>query len=109
MTGKFLAEFEIYVMLAIARLGDGAYGAALRDEIEQTTGRPVSIGALYSTLHRLEGKGMVRSREAEAEGRRGRPRKYCSLTAPGAEALEHSTQMLRRMMAGVEIDSAGRP
>ena len=54
MPGTFLAEFELYVTLAIARLGDGAYGGAIRDEIESRTGRPVSIGALYTTLARLE-------------------------------------------------------
>ena len=53
MPGKFLAEFELYVMMAIARLGDGAYGATVRREIEERTGRPVSIGALYATLARL--------------------------------------------------------
>jgi DNA-binding PadR family transcriptional regulator len=102
MPGKFLAEFEMYVMLAVARLQDDAYGAALRDEIEERTQRPVSIGALYATLHRLEDKGLIESRKAEPEaGHRGRPRKYCRLTAAGWEALSHSTLMLRRMMNGV--------
>ena len=50
MAGKFLAEFELYVMLAIARLGDEAYGARVRQAIEERTGRPVPIGALYATL-----------------------------------------------------------
>ena len=50
MPGRFLAEFELYVMLAIAQLGDDAYGAAIRQEIESRTQRPVSIGALYATL-----------------------------------------------------------
>ena len=39
MPGKFLAEFELYVMMAVARLGDAAYGAAVRREIEDRTGR----------------------------------------------------------------------
>lgn len=108
MSGTFLAEFELYVMLAIARLEGEAYGAALRDEIEATADRPVSIGALYATLHRLEAKGMIRSREADAEaGRRGRPRKYCRLTDEGAEALRHTTTKLRAMMDGVAIAERG--
>lgn len=108
MPGKFLAEFEMYVMLAIARLGDDAYGAALRDEIEERAGRPVSIGALYATLHRLEDKGLVQSLEAEPEpGQRGRPRKYCHLTAAGRESLRHSTAMLQRMMDGVSLAGRG--
>ena len=56
---KFLAEFELYVMLAVARLGDEAYGVTVRREIEGRTGRPVSVGALYATLARLGDKGRV--------------------------------------------------
>jgi DNA-binding PadR family transcriptional regulator len=102
MTGTFLAEFELYVMLAVAGLRDEAYGAAMRREIEERTGRPVSIGALYATLGRLEEKGLViREVEDPEPGQRGRPRKYCRLTPAGEEALRHSTEKLRRMMDGV--------
>ena len=73
MPGKFLAEFELYVMLAIAQRGDEAYGAVVRQEIESRTGRPVSIGALYATLARLEAKGLIAMRTArQAPGQRGR-------------------------------------
>ena len=48
--GDFLAEFELYLMLALSRLGDDAYGVTLRREIEDRAGRPVSIGAVYATL-----------------------------------------------------------
>jgi DNA-binding PadR family transcriptional regulator len=112
MTGKFLPEFELYVMLAAARLGDEAYGAAMRREIEERTGRPVSIGALYATLSRLEEKGLVAMEASDPEpGRRGRPRKYCRLTPTGEEAARHSADMLRRMMDGVtwaEAPAEGR-
>ena len=94
----------MYVMLAVARLAPEAYGAAVRQEIEQTAERPVSIGALYATLHRLEGKGLMRSVEADPQpGRRGRPRKYCWLTELGESALSHSTASLRAMMHGVPL------
>jgi PadR family transcriptional regulator PadR len=102
MTGKFLPDFELYVMLAVARLSDEAYGAAMRREIEERTGRPVSIGALYATLSRLEEKGLVALQASDPEpGQRGRPRKYCRLTPRGEEAVRHSADMLRRMMEGV--------
>jgi DNA-binding PadR family transcriptional regulator len=101
MTGTFLAEFELYVMLAAASLGDGAYGAAMRREIEDRAERPVSIGALYATLSRLEEKGLVTTHPASPEpGQRGRPRKYCRLTPRGEVAVRHSSEMLRRMMEG---------
>jgi len=112
MTGRFLPEFELYVMLAVARLGDEAYGAAMRREIEARTGRPVSIGALYATMSRLEEKGLLAMQASDPEpGQRGRPRKYCSLTPAGEEAARHSADMLRRMMEGVawmETPAEGR-
>ncbi len=103
MPGKFLAEFELYVMLAVARLGEDAYGASIRREIQGRTGRPVSIGALYATLARLGEKGLMSFTLSDPEPvQGGRARKYCRLTPGGEEALAHSTAMLSRMMEGVE-------
>lgn len=101
-----LGEFELIVMLAVARLGDGAYGGALRREIEERTSRSVAIGALYATLDRLGDKKLLRFRvEEPGSGRPGRARRYCLLTPAGEEALRRSADMLQRMMEGVEIGS----
>jgi DNA-binding PadR family transcriptional regulator len=108
MARRFLAEFELYVMLAVAQLDDDAYGARVRQEIERRTGRPVSIGALYSTLARLEEKGLVTARAVRVPGRAGRARRYSRLTAKGGAALRHSTDMLARMMDGVAPKLARR-
>ena len=54
--GQYLAEFEIYVMSALSRLGDQAYGMTVRQEIEARSGRNVAIGAVYATLDRLDRK-----------------------------------------------------
>ena len=103
-TGGFLDEFELYVMLAIAQTGDDAYGAQVRQEIERRTARPVSIGALYATLARLEAKGLITLRTArQIAGQRGRARRYSRLTPAGVDALRHSTSMLSRMMAGLKL------
>ena len=105
--GRFLAEFELYLMLAVARLGDDAYGVTIRQEIEERTGRPVSIGAVYATLGRLGDKGLVAFRESDplpVQG--GRSRKYFSLTATGRRALQHSATMLERMMEGLELGAS---
>ena len=102
--GRFLAEFELYIMLALARLGDDAYGVTIRQEIQQRTGRPVSIGAVYATLGRLGDKGLVDHRASDplpVQG--GRSRKYFTLTRGGEEALRHSAGMLARMMDGLEV------
>jgi len=97
--GDFLGEFEIYVLLAIKRLGDEAYGIGIRHAIEKRTGRDTAIGAVYATLARLEEKGLVRhamSTPQPVAG--GRGRKCFHLTPAGERGLSHSTTMLARMM-----------
>ena len=106
--GEYLAEFEIYVMLAVLRLGDDAYGVTIRKEIEERAGRSVSVGAVYATLGRLEEKRMVAFRASTpAPVQGGRSRKLVSLTPTGEAALEHSAAMLRRMMQGTPIAQEG--
>jgi PadR family transcriptional regulator PadR len=48
-----LGEFEYLLITATASLGDEAYGAAIREEVQKNTGRRCSIGALYTTIDRL--------------------------------------------------------
>lgn len=105
--GAFLGEFEIYVLLAVSGLGQDAYGIAIRQTIEDRTGRDVAIGAVYATLGRLEDKGLVAhsvSQPQPVQG--GRSRKYFRLTAAGQRSLDHSTSMLSRMMAGLRPAAA---
>jgi DNA-binding PadR family transcriptional regulator len=107
--GNFLAEFEIYMMLALSRLGDDAYGVSIRQEIEGRTGRPVSIGAVYETLARLGDKEFVTFRISDplpVPG--GRSRKYFRLTANGERALRHSASMMFRMMEGLDLVPGGQ-
>ena len=106
MADRYLAEFELYVMLAVAQLGEDAYGVSVRKRIEERTGRTVSVGALYTALARLETKGFLKLHEPDAtSGRRGRPRRYCSLTEPGRDAMRHSMSMLQRMSDGVVLET----
>jgi len=96
-----LAEFELYVMLALARLEDEGYGAAVKREIQGRTGRSVSIGAVYATLGRLEDKGLlVHAISAPVPVQGGRSRKVYRLTDVGREALRQATFRLERMMDG---------
>ena len=109
MPDRFLAEFELYVMLAVAQLGDDAYGLSIRKCIESRTDRSVSVGALYTTLARLEAKGFVLVGAPDrASGRRGRPRRYCTLTDEGRAAVRHSMSMLGRMAEGAPIEPVRR-
>ena len=103
---QFLAEFELYVMLSVVRLGAEAYGAAIRRDIEARTQRPVSIGALYATLGRLEDKGLLVHRMSDPLPiKGGRSRKFHTLTDRGTEAVRHSAVMLNRMMDGLGLAS----
>jgi DNA-binding PadR family transcriptional regulator len=101
----YLGEFEHVVLLALARLGDGAYGASIHEEILGTTGRDVSIPAVYVTLKRLEKKGLVRCTvEVPEEGGRA-TRNYVLLRA-GEQSLMRSREMLESLWRGARV---GRP
>ena len=81
-----LGEFEYLLLSAAARLGDEAYGAAIRQEIETATRSRCSIGALYTTLDRLEAKGFVTTRMGDPTPQRGgRPKRMVRVTAKGVE------------------------
>jgi PadR family transcriptional regulator, regulatory protein PadR len=98
-----LGEFEHIVLLAILRLGDGAYAIPIREEIEERTGRGVARGALYTALERLETKKCLRSRMSDPLPERGgRSRRYFSVTPSGLSALRASRRSLLSLWQGVE-------
>jgi PadR family transcriptional regulator PadR len=103
-----LSDFELFVAMAVHRLDDEAYGAAIRREIEARAERGVSIGAVYAALGRLEDKGLLRHRLSEPlPVKGGRSRKLFTLTPAGERALRESLAMLRRMMDGLQLRSDG--
>jgi DNA-binding PadR family transcriptional regulator len=98
-----LGDFEQLVLLALVRLGPEAYGASIRREIETHARRELSISAVYTTLQRLEQKGLVRSRMGEPTPERGgRRRKHFELLPAGARALRAAYDAFAGMTAGVE-------
>lgn len=97
-----LGEFEYLMLTAAARLGDEAYGAAIRQEIEAATGRPCSIGALYTTLDRLERKGLIKTWMGDPTPERGgRPKRMVRITPKGIEAATSFYSAVRRVSRGV--------
>ena len=101
--GDRLGEFEQLALLAVLRLGDQAHGAGIQAELEQTAGRDASISAIYITLTRLEGKGMVTSWLGEpAEVRGGKARRFFQVEPAGALALDRSRGQLLKMWDGLE-------
>ena len=98
-----LGDFEQLVLLGVLRLADGAYGAAIRQEIHARSGRDVSINAVYTTLDRLEGKGLLRSWEgAPTPQRGGRRRKFYAASPAGVTAMRHAYHTFRSMADGLE-------
>src|SRR5215467_285948 len=97
-----LGEFEYLLLTAAARLGDDAYGAAIRQEIEHATGRRCSIGALYTTLDRLESKGFIKTRMGNPTPQRGgRPKRMVRITAAGIEAASEFYAAIAKLSRGV--------
>jgi DNA-binding PadR family transcriptional regulator len=107
---KFLGEFEQIVLLSILKLKDGAYGTAIRSLLAEVVNRDVTIGALYTTLERLEKKGQLRSFMGEATAERGgRAKKYFELTSKGHSALKRSKDVLTTMWQGLSLSIQNKP
>lgn len=105
MAGRvsYLGEFEQVVLLAVVRLGDEAYGAAIRREIETRCGRWVSIGAAYATLDRLVEKGYLKAHEAASADRGGRARRFFTVSPAGTAALQAARDLQVRMWHGIRL------
>jgi DNA-binding PadR family transcriptional regulator len=100
---RLLGGFEQAVLLALLRLGDGAYAVPLREELVAQIGRSVSRGAVYTALDRLEVRGLVRSRLGEsAPSRGGRPKRYYTVTARGLQMLRASKGLLEHLWSGID-------
>ena len=100
--GDLLGSLEHIVLLALVRLEANAYGMSIRREIEERTGRNLSIGAVYATLDRLESKGYVSSFIGEPTAERGgRAKRLFRIEAGGNQALHASQDAIRRMTLGL--------
>jgi PadR family transcriptional regulator, regulatory protein PadR len=101
-----LGEFEYLLLTAAARLGEDAYGAAIRQEIEDATGRRCSIGALYTTLDRLEAKAFIKTRMGNSTPQRGgRPKRMVRVTAQGVRAASDFYAAVTRVSRGVSWEA----
>ena len=102
-----LGEFEYLLLTAAARLGESAYGAAMRQEIEGATGRECSIGALYTTLDRLESKGFVKTWMGDPTPQRGgRPKRMVRVTTKGTQAASEFYAAVTRVSRGVSWETS---
>ena len=97
-----LWDFELMVMLALMRLGDGAYGVSISREIEERAGREVALGSVYATLERLEEKGFVVSELGEPTLERGgRAKRHFRVTGKGLRVVRETQRMLMKLWHGL--------
>jgi DNA-binding PadR family transcriptional regulator len=102
-----LGEFEQIVLLAVLRLGDQAYGVTILGEIAARTGRNPSPGALYTTLHRMEDKGLVTFRDGSPTPERGgRAKRFVTVTREGRNALASAQSAYRSLLEGLDLLTA---
>lgn len=102
-----VGEFELLVLLSLLRLGGGAYGAAIRREIQEKTQRDVAIGTVYMTLKRLEDKGMICSYVGLPSAHRGgRRRRHYVMHELGQHALGRAYRTFQTMAEGFQEELA---
>ena len=100
-----LGDFEQILLLAIMRLErEGAYGVSIRDEIAKHTRRNPTPGAIYTTLERLQSKGLVKSETGEATAERGgRAKRYYTVTKLGRDTLKEVQSDYRNLAKGLSL------
>jgi PadR family transcriptional regulator PadR len=104
MQPVLLGEFEQIVLLAILRLSEGAYGVTILGEIAACTKRHPSRGALYTTLDRMEEKGLVTSRFGDPTPLRGgRAKRYFTVTKKGRFALINAQRSYQSLLQGLDL------
>ena len=102
MTRQFLTDFELMIMLAILRVGEAAYGVPIAREIEETGGRTVLLGAIYTALDRLEQNGLVTSAMGDPTPERGgRAKRFFKVTAKGLRAIKDAQRALTALWTGI--------
>jgi len=99
---NYIGEFEELVLLAILSQGDNAYGVTIRQALEDATNRLITVGSLYTTLSRLEEKGLVQSRVGEPTAERGGRAKRHYKVKGSAQSLLKEAQAARQRLKGLE-------
>ena len=102
MSQPTLGALELTILLAVVRLEGEAYGLAIRTDVSARTGHDYSVGAIYTTLDRLEQKGLVSSwTTAPIPTRGGRSRRQFKVTAVGTRAIRQAERVAKSVWAGV--------
>ncbi|HKF06681.1 MAG TPA: helix-turn-helix transcriptional regulator [Candidatus Sulfotelmatobacter sp.] len=104
-----LSDFELIVLLVLLRLGDGAYGVPIAQEMQEQTKREAKLGSIYASLERMEKKGLVVSELGEpTKERGGRAKRYFHVTKQGMRQIRETQRTLARLWKGVPELEGGR-
>ena len=99
-----LGDLEQLVMLAVLRVGEGAYGVTVQQALLRETGRDLTLATVHKTLARLEDKGLVLSRTGDPTPvRGGRRRRHFEVTSAGRATLRQALDATRRMARGLDL------
>ena len=110
MVKAALGALELTILLAVVRLGDDAYGLSVRRDVSARTGRDYSVGAIYTTLERLEAKRFVTSQTTDPTPTRGgRSRRQFKVTAAGQRAIRQAERVARSVWDGVATGPKPEP
>jgi len=103
MSGRIhLGELEELILLMVALIGADAYGVSITEELEEQTGRVITISAVHAALHRLEEKGFVKSKMGGASLERGgRRKRLFQITAYGRQALQELREVRNMIWAQI--------
>jgi DNA-binding PadR family transcriptional regulator len=106
---EYLGNFETMVLLALLRLEDDAYGIPILNELEEKSGRSITVGSLYAALDRLERKAYVTSWWGEPTAERGgRAKKYFKITAAGLRELRQTQETFIKLWHGIPALKSGK-
>jgi len=98
---KLISRIDELILIAIWKLGENAYGMAVREEIIRATGMNWLLGAIYGPLARLHRQGLVTSVKGEPTPERGgRAKVYYELTPAGKAALKTIREVSAEMWKG---------
>ncbi|HZD05885.1 MAG TPA: helix-turn-helix transcriptional regulator [Longimicrobiales bacterium] len=97
-----LGELQYLTLLAVARLGSGAFAREVREVLRDVAGRDVSVSTVFVTLTRLEDQGLLHSEPGEPPARGGRATRLFALTEEGWTAVRETRDASRRMWDGLE-------
>jgi PadR family transcriptional regulator PadR len=103
MNTKFISRSEEFLLLAVWRLKDNAYGVPIREQIKEATGKTWAYGALFVMLRRLEKKGYLKSHFTDPSPQRGgKSKRIFRLSAQGIKALKDVRKAQESVWAGIE-------